>query len=342
MNAIQEALRELNRFNEAKKTRKVRVFDGLWDQVYCSLTDGGADAAYKALGDLSGKSLYDVYDITGSDVRPGFDTIIVNSSNTEPAVNVANVYGLETKVIPGKAVYIYVPEGAPVRHDLLAKNRVKSAPADEALEDEIIEEDFDDSLPVQPLDHDTVYTFIENVPVATATRPPVFFPVGYMREFTREIPAKFKGGRGSEGNPSVRIVKCSEMTVYTGADYENLQATKDMRKETGRARSGEKTGFSFAGEATLANKIGLSSSGEEQLQCYIKRGTQPKAKYFISIDGEAFRAADKDEVAQYLTPAHANLVLNGRESAGEGGAKIVRLKLANIYKIGSNGVSVIR
>lgn len=339
MNAIQEALRELNRFNEAKKTRKVRAFDDLWDQVYCSLTDGGADSAYKALGDLNGKALYDVYDITGSDVRPGFDTIIVNSSNTDPAVKVAEVYGLETKVIPGRAVYIYVPEGAPVRDDLLAKNR-KNDDVDEDIED-IIEEDFDASLPVQPLPHDVVYDYIVNVPVATATRPPVFFSVGYMREFTNEIPAKFRGGRGSEDNPTVRIVKCSEMTVYTGADYENLEATKDMRKETGKERSGERTGFNFAGETAVANKIGLSARGEEQLQCYVKKGTQPKVKYFISVNGEDFRATDKEEVAQYLTAAQAAVLLNGREERAESGAKVVRLKLANIYKIGRTGSSVI-
>lgn len=339
MNAIQEALRELNRFNEAKKTRKVRAFDDLWDQVYCSLTDGGADSAYAALGDLNGKALYDVYDITGSDVRPGFDTIIVNSANSEPAVKVAEIYGLESKVIPGRAVYIYVPEGAPVRADLLAKNR-KADDVDEAIDDEIIDEDFDPSLPVQPLAHDIVYDYIVNVPVATATRPPVFFSVGYMREFNKEIPAKFRGGRGSEEQPSVRIVKCSEMTVYTGADYENLEATKDMRKETGKERSGERTGFNFAGDNAVANKIGLSASGEEQLQCYIKRGTQPKVKYFISVNGEDFRATDKEEVAQYLTGAQAAVLLNGREDRAEGGAKIVRLKLSNIYKIGRAGASV--
>lgn len=130
------------------------------------------------------------------------------------------------------------------------------------------------------------------------------------------------------------------MTVYTGADYENLQATKDMRKETGKARSGERTGFNFNSETALSNKIGLSARGEEQLQCYIKRGTQPKAKYWISLDGEDLREATKHEVAEYLTPAHANAVVNGRGDSDESGAKIIRLKLSNIYRIGTNGVSV--
>lgn len=339
MDAIQEALRELFAESSTKKRRKARVFTDLWDQVYCSLTDGGANSAYAALGDLNGKGLYDVYDITGSDVRPGYDTIIVNSSNADPALKVAEIYGLETKVIPGKAIYIYIPEGAEVRTDLLHKSD-DIEDVEESIEDEILDEDFDSSLPVQPLPHDVVYDFIENVPVATSTRPPVFFPVGYMKEFSKEIPAKFRGGRGSEGNPYVRILKCSEMTVYTGADYENLQATKDMRKETGKERTGERTGFNFNADNAVANKIGLSARGEEQLQCYIKRGTQPKAKYWISLDGEDLREATKQEVAEYLTPAHANTILNGRGDSEESGAKIIRLKLSNIYRIGRNGSSV--
>ena len=338
MDSIQEALREL--FNEgAKKRRKVRAFTDLWDQVYCSLTDGGADSAYAALGELNGKGLYDVYDITGSDIRPGYDTIIVNSSNSDPALRVAEIYGLETKVVPGKAIYIYVPEGAEVRTDLLHKSDGVED-VEESIEDEILDEDFDSSLPVQPLPHDVVYDFIENVPVAGDRRPPVFFPVGYMREFTSQIPSKFRGGRGSEGNPFVRIVKCSEMTVWTGSDYENHQATKDMRKATGKERVGDRTGFSFQGDTAIVNKIGISSKGEEQLECRIKSGTRPKAKYFISLNGEAFRETTKEEVAEYLTPAHANSILNGREDSGESSSNIIRLKLSNIYRIGRNGSSV--
>ena len=50
--------------------------------------------------------------------------------------------------------------------------------------------------------------------------------------------------------------------------------------------------------------------------------------------------ATKQEVAEYLTPAHANTILNGRGDSDESGAKIIRLKLSNIYRIGRNGSSV--
>lgn len=361
MNSIQEALRQLRsdsltedfgqdivensyemQLVEAKKSRHANTLLDLWDQVYCSLTDGGYNNTYKALGKLNGKGKYDVAEVGGSDIRPGFDTIVVTNPNTDAAEEVAKVYGLEYRIVPGKRIYIYVPEGAPVNTDLLTPawrdafvNNTKAPKGSEDDTDESIDEDFDSSLPVQPLPHDVVYDFIENVPVAGDRRPPVFFPVGYMREVAPQ--AKFRGGRGSEGNPVVRIIKCSEMTVWTGSSYESHQAVKDMRKATGKERTGNRTGFSFSGENSIVNKIGISSRGEEQLQCTIKNGTKPKAKYFISIDGGDFYVVDKNEVAQYLTPANADALLNGREVQGD---RTMTLKLSNIYRIGPNGNSV--
>ena len=213
----------------------------------------------------------------------------------------------------------------------------------EELDRNRLREDVESSMPVAILPHNEVKEYIENIPEVTGNRPPFFFPVGYIKELNFEIPAKFKGGRGSEGEPRVRIFKCSEMTVYTGADYESLGATKVMRRETGRERSGERTGFSFDNDNAVANRIGVSARGEEQLQCYIKKGTQPKVKYFISLDDEDLREASRQEVAQYLTPAQANQILNGRvapENPREAGQPVVRLKLSGIYRIGNLGSSV--
>ena len=467
MNSIQEALRELRaeplvedlvdktsstitesyemQLVEAKKSRHENTLRDLWDQVYCSLTDGGYNNTYKALGKLNGKGKYDVAEVGGSDIRPGFDTIVVTNPNTDAAEEVAKVYGLEYRIVPGKRIYIYVPEGAPVNTDLLTPawrdafvNNTKApagseedidegvdrnataipAPYDKyfeivdpseiefeegmyAIGDEIednaglhilaylcakpefadsfdsdaflvddeqnpvvqiggqnnvlpiyvddlktifsdeLTEDVASSMPVTILPHDEVYNYIENVPEATADRPPFFFPVGYIKELGSEIPSKFRGGRGSEGNPNVRIFKCSEMTVYTGADYENLKATKAYRKETGKERSGERTGFSFGGDTAIVDRIGISARGEEQLQCYVRKGTKPRVKYFISLDDEDLREASREEVAEYLTPAQANRVLGNVEVAdGPEGAKVVRLKLSGIYRIGNLGHSV--
>lgn len=328
MNAIQEALRELNTVVEAKKTRKVRAFDDLFDQVYCSLTDGGADSAYQALGDMSGKGVYDVYDITTSDVRPGFDTIIVNTDQPDAALKVAEIYELETKVVPGRAVYVYIPEGAPVRDSVLAKNKVAAA--------DTVEEDFNSSMPVQPLDRDTVYDFIASVPVAGDRVPPKFFPIGYMREMTSQIKSEYKGGRRSTGETSVRILKCTEMTVWTGTAFENTQAVKDMRKETGKERSGSRSGFNYNSDTAIASKIGVNARGEEQLACYIKNGTRPKVKYFISINDGDLIEATKQDVAQYLTDSNAAKLLSGSDDK----PLMLTLKLSQIYKIGPHGVSV--
>ena len=214
------------------------------------------------------------------------------------------------------------------------------------LENENLNEDVASSMPVTILPHDDVYNYIENVPEAEYGRPPYFFSVGYIREFGPEISSEFRGGRGSAGNPKVRIFKCSEMTVYTGADYENLKATRDYRQKSGKERSGERTGFNFDGETTIVNKIGLSRSGQEQLQCYMKKGTKPKVKYFISLDDENLREASKEEVAKYLTTRNKNKLLGNTSEPEEvqpiSGADIMRLNLSQIYKIGNLGRSVIR
>lgn len=212
--------------------------------------------------------------------------------------------------------------------------------------DENLNEDVASSIPVTILPHDDVYSYIENIPEAKQDRPPYFFGVGYIREFGPEISSEFRGGRGSAGKPKVRIFKCSEMTVYTGADYENLKATKNYRKESGKERSGERTGFNFEGETTIVNKIGLSRSGQEQLQCYMKKGTKPKVKYFISLDDEDLRETSKEEVAKYLTERNRNKLLGNTSEPEEvqpiSGADIMRLNLSQIYKIGNLGRSVIR
>lgn len=222
-----------------------------------------------------------------------------------------------------------------------AEKAAKDDKKDAVTEGVELEEDVASSMPVTILDQNAVRSFIEEVPVATADRPPVFFPIGYIREFKSEIPAKYRGGRGSEGQPTVRIFKCFETTVYTGADYENLGSTKLMRKETGKERSGERTGFTFDGG--IGNKIGISATGAEQLQCYPKTGAKNKVKYFISLDDEDLREVSAQEVAQYLTPAQAAALTSPRVADEEGSTdykKPLRLKLTGIYKIGNLGRSV--
>lgn len=424
-------------------------FLDLWDQVYCSLTDGGQNSVYTSLGALSGKNKYDKrYEIETGEKQGNLDIITVISRDLDYAKRVAEIYGLNTHEDRNRgALSIYIPSEAPVNHEVIRKFRgtkvppkvraqgtnllntcdnlgysckyipvaaaisqysiqeenpfaspayykvttnngdifiiavdnstklfiekevnddgERKIPSDkrlflnaarlfDAYEDNLnalkrlkevesinINEDVESSIPVQILPRNDVYDYIISVPEATADRPPFFFPVGYIKELSSEIPAKFRGGRGSEGNHKVRIFKCSEMTVYTGADYENLKATKNYRKETGKERSGERTGFSFSGDSAVVDKIGISARGDEQLQCYIRKGSKPKTKFFISLDDEDLREASRYEVAEYLTPAQANKVLGNIEtSTGPEGANIMRLKLSGIYRIGNLGHSI--
>lgn len=326
-----------------KESDKVttRAFHDLWDQVYCSLTDGGAQSAYDALGKYNGKSHYGIYQIGKGGVEGDNYTITVRTKKPEWAETIADLYKLESKTYPDRVV-IQIPKKAPIRQDIIDKYGVKNqATANESLNEDLTSENF----PVKVLNKDEVKSYIENIPVATSTKPPKFFKVGYARNLKGEIASKYRGGRGSEGNPKVEIVKCSEYgQVYTGADYENLKATKAMRKATGKERTGDRTGFSYNSELAVPDKIGVNRLGEEQLQCYIKNGSSVKAKYFASIDGSPFTEISKNDVAQYLTPAIAAKLTqdkNETEVSDEvKGQDVLRLKLSGIYMIGNLGSSV--
>lgn len=230
-----------------------------------------------------------------------------------------------------------------------------------------LHEDLQSSMPVHPLPEGEVIEFINNVPLAKGVekdaegniiakaQPVCFFKLGYFKEV--KVAAKYSGGRGSEGNPFVRVFKAVEYNkLYTGADYENLGAVKDYRKNTGIERSGEKTGFSYNGEGTTVNKIGTYANGDKALQAYLANNCQTRTKYFISIDNGDLEEATREQVAQYLTPGDANKLLNPQARPktrevgvnAESGEEIVtfnpqavnRLKIANIYMIGNLGHSI--
>ena len=233
---------------------------------------------------------------------------------------------------------------------------------------ESLDEDLASTLPVHALPENEVVDYINNIPVAKGiekaedgtviakARPTCFFKLGYFKQV--EVASKFRGGRGSKpGDPNVKVFKAIEYSkLYTGADYENLKAVKQFRKETGTERSGEKTGFGYQGEGTTVNKIGVYPNGDKALQSYLANNCKTKTKYYISINDGDVKEATREEVAQYLTPANANKLLNPearpktveKSVNAESGEEIVtfnpqavnRLKIANIYMIGNLGHSI--
>ena len=217
--------------------------------------------------------------------------------------------------------------------------------------DESLNEDVESSMPTQPLSVDQVKDYILNIPEASANRPPVFFKLGYVRELTNEIPSKYRGGRGSADQPKVRIFKFTEYSkLYTGADWKGTNATKQADKILGNERhTGERTGFSFAGDDAVANRIGTYRDGSEALQAYIADDSKQKVKFFISINDADLTEATKEEVAEYLTGAAAAKLLSGSSKTAAGyddagnavyDKPINRFKLNNIYMIGNLGYSI--
>ena len=178
-----------------------------------------------------------------------------------------------------------------------------------------VNEDLESSLPVRPLPENSVYEFIDNIPYPTQKVPPKFFRVGYFYELSN-VAAEYRGGRGSEGKPFVRIFKATEYsTIFTGTDYERLGSTKRFRQETGKERSDRRTGWTFSGNGTLPEKIAVNNKGEKALAARLTENCSRKTKYWISIDDGDLTEASKEEVAKYLTASAARNILNPQSIA---------------------------
>lgn len=85
------------------------------------------------------------------------------------------------------------------------------------------------------------------------------------------------------------------------------------------------------------------------LQAYLAHNSRQRVKYFISVNGGELVEASRQEVAQYLTPANANKLLNpqvhdrGYDSqTGVIGTDtpVNRFDLRGIYMIGNLGHSI--
>jgi len=198
----------------------------------------------------------------------------------------------------------------------------------EIKKDVKVEENFESSWPVTPLPYDDVRSFIEGI------GPGRFFSVGYVKELNSEIAAAYRKGAGD--NPKVRIIKCSEMYGSTGVDYENKQATKDMRGATGKERSGN----SYNVEVVLSNKILKTASGVELLQFFPRSLGASKVEYFISLNDGDLVPATKGQVDEYLIPSARTKAAEETAEETVSGPAVVRLKLGGIYRIGNLGSSV--
>lgn len=209
-----------------------------------------------------------------------------------------------------------------------ALRRLNNSGEVEIKRDVKVEENFESSQPVTPLPYDDVYSFIEGV------GPGRFFSVGYVKELYSEIASAYR--KGTEDNPKVRIIKCSEMYGSTGVDYENKQATKDMRGATGKERSGN----AYDVESVISNKIIKTAKGVELLQFFPRSLGASKVKYFISINDDDLVPATKAQVDEYLIASARTKAAEEPAEETVSGASVVRLKLSGIYRIGNLGNSV--
>ena len=86
------------------------------------------------------------------------------------------------------------------------------------------------------------------------------------------------------------------------------------------------------------------------LQAYVAHNSRQRVKYFISVNGGDLVEASRQEVAQYLTPANANKLLNPQSQTrgydSETGVigtdtPVNRFDVKGIYMIGNLGHSIL-
>jgi len=190
-------------------------------------------------------------------------------------------------------------------------------------------ENFDINWPVKPMGETAAMAAIRNIKNGTAkvdengnvildehgdpvwSKHPTFFAITVFNEL--KPAAAYRGGRGSDGNPFVRVFKKIYLgRCYTGYDYEKLGAVKAFRAETGVERSDKPTGVNFGNymnDNDLALKIADGANGK-LFRVILTFNCPKKSDYYITIDGGPLTEVTREEVVKYLTPADAEKILN--------------------------------
>ena len=169
--------------------------------------------------------------------------------------------------------------------------------------EERLTESVDSSKPVATLSNSQVREALEKIGNGT------FFYVGYFNEVTdRCVAAQYRGGRGSEGMPRVRVFKAMESLGSCGQDYENKQGVKELR-----AAGVERQGMRYEverEEGAMGKKVMTAvNTQNDMIQFYPgSDGTTPyiKTKYFISIDDGDLEEIAKADVIRYFTKSAAS------------------------------------
>ena len=218
----------------------------------------------------------------------------------------------------------------------------------QALQKRAITETVESSMPATPLPEADIHAFVEALPVATQTRPPQPFKLGYIRELKSDIASKYRGGRGSAGQTQVRIFKATEYSrLFTKAAYENVASTKAYRQQTGKTASHDVTGFRYSDAETesgnILNAIGTYPNGDLALQAYIRRDNRIKVAYYLSIDGGDLQRVNKEDILIYLTPGAVSKLEHpqAEDELPRSAKNCNRFKLSGIYMIGNLGHSII-
>lgn len=183
---------------------------------------------------------------------------------------------------------------------------------------ENLSEDLNSSIPAKAIPRDVVYSAIEKI------KPGAFLNVGYLNDVSdKYLQSKYTGGRGSEGNPQIRLFKATEIYGSCGQDYENRQAVKDLR-----ASGVERKGSRYEVESELDKKIFKHPiTGNEVLQMYPRSLSDIKVKYYVSVNDGDLKPVAKSDIEVYCRPAVV------AAKTGWDPTKPLKLNLTKIYWI---------
>lgn len=206
----------------------------------------------------------------------------------------------------------------------------------EALTDEVVT-----VLPKQ-----TILDFVHADVKATSAKGPMSktFKVGYVSNATKMVAAAYKGKRGSDGNPIVNLIKCTE---FSGCYLEHYSDSKVVKKARGEETEEEKMAHERKGYTYVERGV-FHRNGDENalaLAPLMKSNFNVKVKYFISFttkgentveETSAWEEISKEDLAKYCIPS----ALQAKKPYEAGQRPTFTLPFAGIYLLGNNGTSI--
>lgn len=182
--------------------------------------------------------------------------------------------------------------------------------------DNSLTEDLTTSYPVKKMSEEQIRSAAKNIVKGAKVR------FGYVNSIP--LTANYAQGKfvkkENKQYPVVKAIHVTECRACTGVKYENtegaelLHSTQKYQDKLAARKAAGLGGFGtniHDTEAGLENILVTTPNGKKCIVAYPMSNGRPDNTYYISVDGEDWRQTNKQEIAQYMTPADAAKFLGG-------------------------------